>query len=118
MKLSTLSLSLVLALTLSGSAQALSTEEIPNDLISADKLEQLKARLQGPLPSLKAARSDVPDWLEGVFHKMLAQKPQDRYQTVAEAVHALQPAMTPGGAAGPDGHAFRAGGGGGYGGIG
>ena len=56
-------------------------------------VEQLKARMQGPVPSLKAARSDVPDWLEGVFQKMLAQKPQDRYQTVAEAVQALQPAV-------------------------
>jgi serine/threonine protein kinase len=45
---------------------------------------------EAPLPSLGAARPDVPTVLEAVFRKMAAKKPEDRYQTMTEVVHALE----------------------------
>jgi serine/threonine-protein kinase len=48
-------------------------------------MEKMTAHLQGPLPSLRAARGDVSPALEGVFRKLLAKEPADRYAS-AEAL--------------------------------
>ncbi len=49
---------------------------------------------EAPLPSL-ADRADVPVAVEAVFRKMVAKKPEDRYQTMTEVVQALEALKVP-----------------------
>jgi serine/threonine-protein kinase len=44
----------------------------------------------GAIPSLCAARAEVPPALDQVFQRMVAKKPADRFATMADAVHALE----------------------------
>lgn len=41
-------------------------------------------------PSLRTVRPEVPEWLETVVSRMLAKKPEERYQTPDELLAALQ----------------------------
>ena len=52
---------------------------------------RLMAHRDAPLPSLVKARDDVPWPLEQALHKMIAKRPQDRYQTMSEVIAALEP---------------------------
>lgn len=45
---------------------------------------------EAPVPSLQSRRADVPESLDKVFQKMLAKDPQQRYQSMAELVAALE----------------------------
>jgi serine/threonine protein kinase len=45
---------------------------------------------EAPPPSLSAARSEVPASLESIFRRMVAKKPDDRFASMAEVVHALE----------------------------
>ena len=45
---------------------------------------------EGPIPSLRAARAEVPAGLDQIFHKMLAKKPEDRFASMGEVVRALE----------------------------
>jgi CheY-like chemotaxis protein len=45
---------------------------------------------EAPVPSLAAARPDVSPAVEAVYRKMVAKKPEDRYQTMTEVVRALE----------------------------
>ena len=42
------------------------------------------------IPSLAAARPDVPAALDDLFTRMMAKEPADRIQTMAEVVRALE----------------------------
>lgn len=53
-------------------------------------IQVLLAHIQQPIPSLCAMRGDVPAPLEAIYQKMLAKRPEDRYQSMAEVVTALE----------------------------
>ena len=48
------------------------------------------AHREEEVPSLKAVRADVPDELDAVFRKMMAKRPDDRYQSAGELADALE----------------------------
>jgi len=52
---------------------------------------RLMAHRDAPLPSLVKTRDDVPWPLEQAFHKLIAKRPQDRFQSMDEVVAALEP---------------------------
>jgi len=52
---------------------------------------RLMKHRDAPLPSLVKERDDVPWPLEQAFHRMIAKRPQDRYQSMDEVIAALSP---------------------------
>ena len=58
-------------------------------------MERILAHRERPVPSLKKACPAVPIWLDGIFRKMVAKKPGDRYQSVTELVSDLERRTAP-----------------------
>ncbi|HQU41788.1 MAG TPA: serine/threonine-protein kinase [Pirellulales bacterium] len=48
------------------------------------------AHAQSPVPALRAARPDLPEWLEAVYQRMVAKKPADRYASMSEFIAAVE----------------------------
>ncbi|NLX96489.1 MAG: SUMF1/EgtB/PvdO family nonheme iron enzyme, partial [Rhodopirellula sp.] len=51
--------------------------------------------IRDPIPSLRTIRLDVPEELDAVFQKMVAKRPEDRYQSMTTAMEALQASVAP-----------------------
>ncbi len=63
-------------------------------MYSGDTLVQiLLAHRDQPIPSLRDERPDVPEELDSVYLKMVAKRPEDRYQSMGEAISALEPCL-------------------------
>jgi eukaryotic-like serine/threonine-protein kinase len=58
-------------------------------------IERMGKRINGRHVPITEVRSDLPSGLVRVLDKLLATKPQDRYQTAAEAAEALQNLIRP-----------------------
>jgi formylglycine-generating enzyme required for sulfatase activity/tRNA A-37 threonylcarbamoyl transferase component Bud32 len=56
-------------------------------------LERVLAHINQPIPSLREMNGEVTEPLERVFRKMVAKKPEQRYQTVGELLGALKPLL-------------------------
>ncbi len=54
-------------------------------------LETMVQHLQAPLPSVTRARPDVPPAVLAILERMLAKRPEDRYQQPGEVAQALLP---------------------------
>ena len=53
-------------------------------------MKTLMAHREQPIPSLSNDRDDVSEELIAVYHRMLAKKPEDRFQSMTEVIEALQ----------------------------
>ena len=58
-------------------------------------LERLSAHREHPLPSLRQACPDAPAWLDRIFRKMVAKRPEDRYQSVTALISDLAERSAP-----------------------
>ena len=54
-------------------------------------VEAIVAHREAEIPALSAERSDVPWGLDAVLQRMVAKQPDDRYQTMADVMAALEP---------------------------
>jgi len=58
-------------------------------------VKAILGHIRDPIPSLRAIRLDVPEELDAVFQKMVAKRPEDRYQSMTTAIQALQASVAP-----------------------
>lgn len=53
-------------------------------------VKTLLAHRTAPIPSIHDARPDAPKWLDTVLRRMLAKRPEDRYQSMTELIRELE----------------------------
>jgi serine/threonine protein kinase len=58
-------------------------------------MQRLVAHREHPVPSLSKACSSAPAWLDQVFQRMIAKRPQDRMQSMTEVISALEQKARP-----------------------
>jgi serine/threonine protein kinase len=54
-------------------------------------MQKLQGHLTKPPPEIKARRPEAPPEVQAVLNKMMAKKPEERFQTPAEVAEALKP---------------------------
>lgn len=59
-------------------------------------LKVLMAHRVREIPSLRAERPEIPERLEAVYRRMMAKRPDERYQTMAEVIADLAPLLPAG----------------------
>ncbi len=52
-------------------------------------MARIVAHREAPLPSLNALRHDVPQQVDGIFHRMVAKKKEGRYQSMTDLIRDL-----------------------------
>jgi Protein kinase domain len=55
-------------------------------------IQKVLAHQEGPVPSLRQIRPEIPVALDAVFQKMVAKRPDDRFHSMSEVVQALHQA--------------------------
>lgn len=55
---------------------------------------KLQAHREAAIPKLSEVRPDVPEQLEAIFERMVAKRPDDRFQSMTDVVAALDPLRT------------------------
>ena len=58
-------------------------------------MERLVAHREHAAPSLRKACPAAPPWLDGIFRKMIAKRPEDRYQSVTKLISDLTERSAP-----------------------
>ncbi|MFP6694120.1 MAG: serine/threonine-protein kinase, partial [Pirellulales bacterium] len=58
------------------------------------KMKKLVAHREAAIPSIRKSRRDVPELLDAVFEKMVAKKPDHRYQSMGEVIGGLRAAQS------------------------
>ncbi|MFP6649442.1 MAG: serine/threonine-protein kinase [Pirellulaceae bacterium] len=53
-------------------------------------IQKLMAHRTHPIPSLRAKRSDIPELLDRAFRRMVAKRPEDRYQSMGEVIESME----------------------------
>ena len=53
-------------------------------------MERILAHREHPVPSLRKACPAAPTWLDGIFRKMVAKRPEDRYQSATALISDLE----------------------------
>ncbi|MBA4019096.1 MAG: hypothetical protein C0483_18165 [Pirellula sp.] len=59
-------------------------------------VQKIMAHMGDPIPSLQSKRPDCPAEIDRIFQKMLAKRPDDRYQQAAQVVAELEAWRNPG----------------------
>jgi serine/threonine protein kinase len=59
-------------------------------------MKRIMAHRFEPVPALRAARPEVPEWLDVIFQKMIAKDVANRYQSMTEVLTALAPFVASG----------------------
>ncbi|MCO6459681.1 MAG: serine/threonine protein kinase, partial [Pirellulaceae bacterium] len=61
-------------------------------MYAGDTIQTLLAHAQEPAPALRDFRPDVPTWLEAVYRRMVAKRPEQRYDNVSQLLAELDEA--------------------------
>jgi molecular chaperone DnaK (HSP70) len=61
-------------------------------MYEGDMIQTLLAHAREPIPSLRDFRPDVPEWMDAVFHRLVAKRADQRYETVSAVIADLEEA--------------------------
>ena len=59
-------------------------------LYQGDMIQTLLAHAQKPIPNVQEFDREIPDWVDEVLKRMLAKKPEDRFQSLTELIQNVQ----------------------------